>query len=272
MNIGMISDLHIDYSKEYPITEELIQLIRETRIEVLLIAGDISESVELTLNTIEQLNQDTSCKVYFVPGNHDMWDKQNTLENGFHTEENYKKYLVCPYCISGKVIELKDDWVLFGDIGWYDYSFGKGYEKEQYDEMTFGKRTWHDKLYNVWSKDNQATHQWQLQSLKKTIAPYRDKHKILVTHMVSHPAFTVPEDWSKTVNWAYFNAFLGSKDYQTLCEEENVDYALMGHVHYRGELRDGATTYVCSCLNYYNEWQSDNLGKELGLSLRVFTI
>lgn len=272
MLIGMTSDLHIDINEAYPVMDELAKLVRETRLDVLLIAGDISENAEQTLQALEQLETSTGCTIYFVPGNHDMWDKQNGKAHVRPTDEIYETYKASKYCISEKAIELKDDWVLIGNIGWYDYSFGTGYLEEEYEAMQHGGRTWNDHMYSDWTKDNKKTQRWQMETLRRAIAPYKEKHKILMTHMVSHTAFTVPLDWSETVSWAYFNAFLGSREYTTFCEEEKIDYALMGHVHYRGEYKEGATTYVCSCLNYQKEWQSSDLTKELALSLRVITI
>ena len=272
MNIGMTSDLHIDINKEYPVAKELIKLARETLLDVLLIAGDISESAELTLNTLDRISEEAGCKVYFVPGNHDMWDKSGNKAQEPKTNEVYERYRRSPYCIAEKTVLLNDDWVLFGNIGWYDYSFGDGFSAEEYDIMSHNGRTWQDRMYSVWSRDNRRTHQWQLDTLQKAVAPYRSMHKILMTHMVSHPVFTVPKNWSDKIDWAYFNAFLGSRDYQAFCKNAAVDYALMGHVHYRGEYKEGTTTYVCSCLNYYNEWKSDNFSKELALALRVITV
>ena len=272
MLIGMISDLHVDINKDYPVVDRLSELVRESGVEVLLIAGDISDSAELTLQTLNMLEQATGSRIYFVPGNHDMWDKPGTTPGELRTQEIYENYKKSKYCISEKAVLLNGDWVLIGNIGWYDYSFGNGFSKEMYQMMQYGERIWHDRLFSKWSRENEKTHRWQLETLRQAVQPYRDKHKILMTHMVSHEAFTVPADWSETVNWSYFNAFLGTKDYRRFCTEEQIDYALMGHVHYRGERKDGATTYVCSCLNYSREWKSTDFLKELALSLRVIMI
>ena len=49
MRIGLISDLHIDINKDYPIVELTAETAAEQMTDVLVIAGDISETQNQTL-------------------------------------------------------------------------------------------------------------------------------------------------------------------------------------------------------------------------------
>ncbi|MGL5904341.1 MAG: metallophosphoesterase [Cetobacterium sp.] len=124
MKIGIISDLHSDLYKEKGIdllNELNNYFIQNKDIEVLLIAGDITEDINETIKFIENLKKKIEIKIYYVPGNHDIWQKQK-IE--IPTEDIVQKYAADKNCITGKVIQLRDDLVVIGDTGWYDYSFG----------------------------------------------------------------------------------------------------------------------------------------------------
>ena len=55
MKIGFISDLHTDVNREYPVMDTLAQAAMQQDLDVLAIAGDISESPETTLREVEKL-------------------------------------------------------------------------------------------------------------------------------------------------------------------------------------------------------------------------
>lgn len=46
----------------------------------------------------------------------------------------------------------------------------------------------------------------------------------------------------------------------------------MGHVHFRKELRDSDTTYMCPCLGYQRQWRTSDLAKEINHALIDFHI
>ena len=76
MNIGVISDLHIDRHKSLKPKDyeyELIKAIQRNQVELLLIAGDISNNYKLTQAFIKSVEAQAQIKVLFIPGNHDFW-------------------------------------------------------------------------------------------------------------------------------------------------------------------------------------------------------
>ena len=67
MRVGLISDLHIDINKDYPIVELTAETAAEKKMaDVLVIAGDISETQNQTLQAIERLQSLCEFPVYYV--------------------------------------------------------------------------------------------------------------------------------------------------------------------------------------------------------------
>ena len=53
---------------------------------------------------------------------------------------------------------------------------------------------------------------------------------------------------------------------KAMCEElEEIikEHKVMGHVHYRKRILKNQVDYVCACLNYHTEWQTQDPGEEL---------
>ncbi len=92
MKIGTISDLHIEKPKSEEYINSLCRVCATKNIDLLLIAGDISEDAHLTINYIKKLNE--KIKALYVPGNHDMWNKTNKLR----TEQIYELFIKDEYC------------------------------------------------------------------------------------------------------------------------------------------------------------------------------
>lgn len=268
MKIGMISDIHVDINSNYNVKDAICKVIEEEEIECLVIAGDISNSHEVSLATIDYIIRETGIKLYFVPGNHDMWDEKKEYNNSY---EIYNKLRSHPSCLSGESKVLNEDWVIIGDIGWYDYTFGnKKYSKEEFEKMHAFERTWQDSIFVNWEKSNEEMHKFFLNRLETEIKKYASMKKILVTHMVSRKEFVVQDEFEL---WRYFNAFLGSEDYGNLYEKYKIEYALMGHVHYRKYFEHENTKYICSCLSYSKEWKkADNFIEEIRESMYIMNI
>ncbi|MDO4190000.1 MAG: metallophosphoesterase family protein, partial [Lachnospiraceae bacterium] len=74
MRTLIISDIHIDINENYDVIGELASYAKSEKTEYIIIAGDISENVELTLPAITSLEEKSGAIVLYVPGNHDMWE------------------------------------------------------------------------------------------------------------------------------------------------------------------------------------------------------
>ena len=267
MKIGFISDIHVDKNKEYPVTEVLAEKAEEHQLSCLFIAGDISNHYTTTFAFLERFHSLSGVPVYFVPGNHDMWDQSGECRDSW---EIYRRYAESPGCLIDRCVPLNEEWVATGDIGWYDYAFGNSkFSREEFERRNRYGRTWQDSLNIRWHKSDPEVHGDMIARLEKQLKKSNGKKQIVLTHMVGIRQFCVPETREM---WDYFNAFLGSPDYGTLYPKYNVRYGVMGHVHFRARYTENSIHYLCCCLNYYTEWQTDDLVHEIDEALAVLTL
>lgn len=258
MKTGFISDLHVDINEAYPVLDLLAQECRRQQLKLLLIAGDISETPERTIAAMRELRdalrEVPSCHVFYVPGNHDMWNKNCPQMD---TEEIAALYEGDPFCLAGRKTIRAGGFAAVGDIGWYDYSFADpDFSREQLDGMTWQGRTWQDKYYNSWTLDNPGQMQIRLSRLQAAMdaagrAFGRNTPLIAVTHMLPIREFTV-QDAPK--QWSFFNAFLGGEAIGDLLRQYPVRISVSGHVHYRKQLEKDGILWICPCLGYHSEW------------------
>lgn len=249
MRALVLSDIHVDINREYPVAQELGKLAKEREARLVIIAGDVSENQQESLDTLNEIEQVSGAKVLFVPGNHDLWGPQGDPDQ---IESIYDRYCQDEHCLCGRDYVLGDK-VVIGDVGWYDYSFGSGrYSFEEFERMSLAGRTWQDSLRNSWTKDNLGRTQWMLSRLEARMAAYSGKKLVVVTHMLPIKEFTVPQE---VANWSYFNAFLGTRKLGELYRRYPVEAAICGHVHYRKSLDKDGIHWMCRCLNYHSEWR-----------------
>ena len=81
MKIIIQSDLHLDYNKrkDEDIEEKYIQYMKERKEEKVIIAGDIAGSYRRTKRILRRLREEANKDVYFVIGNHDIYDDKNSV-------------------------------------------------------------------------------------------------------------------------------------------------------------------------------------------------
>lgn len=151
MKIGTISDLHIDrhpHLNPEIYLEKLCQVIKQRSIELLIIAGDISNDYRISYKFIQSIQELSGIPTYFVPGNHDLWsdqvDKTSTEILSFFRSKKE--------CLIGNPIIIHDQYAIVGHVGWYDYSYADHRFSQQ--KIASGKHygaTWQDKVRTDWS-------------------------------------------------------------------------------------------------------------------------
>ncbi len=264
MRVGLIADIHININLEYDLVELITENILENKIETLIIAGDISNNYNETVNFIDDLIAKSKISVYFVPGNHDMWSEEKD------TLKIYKAYEKHPACLINKIVHLTKKTSLIGDIGWYDYSYGnKKFSDDEFNTKQYAQKTWQDSLNTNWEMSDKEVSKMCYDNLENSLEKLNNKDIILATHFLCHEEFLVPEIREP---WEFFNAFLGSANYKDLVLKYNVKYAVMGHVHYRKQIIENNTTFICPCLNYAKEWQNDDVKKQINLAMSVIEV
>lgn len=204
--------------------------------------------------------------LWFVPGNHDMWDVNGNYKDSW---EIYKIYENEEGCLCNHPITIGKN-VLIGNIGWYDYSFGdEKYTLSDFKEKKHHERVWQDSVFTNWNQEDKELATVFQTELKHFIYSNRGKKIIAITHMIAIPELKVPVSRK---DWDYFNAFLGSDKLGKLYEKEGVDTAIMGHVHYRTCIKKNQVNYVCACLNYHTEWKTDDPQKEVSQALQEIVL
>lgn len=270
MRLGIISDIHLDINKDYNVLEEIVHQSNNQNIDHLLIAGDITNDYQSTIKAVDTMVSKLNMPLWFIPGNHDLYDIDQKYPS---TKYIYEKLSNHPSCIINKDVNLGENIVLIGDIMWYDYSLA---DTEHYDishikTKTQGGRTWKDSQYISWGKEDEEIANMFLDKLEKRIIKNQEKTIITMSHMITHEYF-LPLEYREDIG--FFYAFFGSSKIGELFKKYKTSYNIMGHIHYRRILKEDGITFICSCLNYHREWQSNpiNLKKEVRESLFILTI
>lgn len=96
----------------------MVEIVKYKKLDILLIAGDISNHYQLTHQFITQLTKQLDIPVKFVPGNHDLWEVESMT-----TQDIWNNYKSMSQCLVGKPFIVNEEWAIIGHTGWYDYSF-----------------------------------------------------------------------------------------------------------------------------------------------------
>lgn len=269
MRIGFISDLHVD-NFTYEVQDYLdtmSEIIKKNTIETLVIGGDITNSYKTTTDFVEKLQSQTNIQVYFIPGNHDLWDRASDKAD-INTMNIYKQYKEHPQCLIESPIMLNDRIGLIGHTAWYNYV---KYNKEKFslDKIKKGRYkgvTWQDKKYIQWPKEDPEMSKYFAEVIENDIQKLQAESYILVTHMITIPEFTMPLPHRV---FDFFNAYIATDDLLSLYENYPIEKSIMGHVHFRGEVERKGTLYITNSLGYVKEWRSKDMRKEIQNALYI---
>jgi len=274
MRIGALSDLHIDRNVWEMDAEEttlsiLTDIVKEKAVDVLLIAGDISNHYQKSHAFLEELAEASQVPVKFVPGNHDYWAKEHNVTDSHRINDFFNKQT---YSLVGSPYALSEDWAVVGTPGWYDYGYadqGK-YSEAQFEKKKYGFASWNDLHFVNWNQKDKAVSQAMLNQLYKDLHSVKDKNIILMTHIATHREFVVPLP-HRIYNYA--NAFLGAKGYEAVYNDfESIKYSIMGHVHFRKVVRESERTFISPCLGSSKHWTDKRLKNQLEKSLVTFDL
>lgn len=276
MNIGFISDLHLDNivqqlndKGEHATLQSLLTItineFKNKEIDLCIISGDISNELSLTKEIVRKLNK-SNIKVYYTLGNHDLWMRDKQIET------ELKLIMKDDNCLLNKFIEIDNNYVLVGMYSWYDPSFETlGYEPSYYELQ---KQLWIDSKYISWTKQtNEEVVQNQLAQTKKILNEIpHDKHIILVNHFVPHHDFIIHKE--NNDNWNFGNAFMGSQLIDQLVKEDSrIKYVTFGHSHYQfGKVKKDNITYLSFPLGYVHEWSETTYKKQFEKTLGIINI
>lgn len=248
MKIAIISDIHLDVNKNFPVLLTLVDLCNEKKIDRLVVAGDISNDYKDIFYLIDVFKRKTQTNMHFVPGNHDLY-----TSGGKDSNTIYRELCRLNECLVAYPVDL-GDWVLVGEAGWYDYSFkDKCFSTEQIQKKFYMGRVLADKKYFEWGMRDEEINDFFLKNLEKQMKQFQDKRIISVTHSVPYKKF-VTYKASDSV-WNYFCAFMGSEKIGELYDRYKVEVAIFGHTHVFHNETHKTTLCLCRPLGYHWEWK-----------------
>ena len=141
MRVFAISDLHLDYDDNKHWLEQLSNTDYQS--DMLILAGDISDNITL-LGWCFSTLQHKFKRVFFVPGNHDLWVRGNS---GITSIDKFE--MVCRLAKEHNICMNSHQYGSLSIVpllSWYDYSFGLPCEKLLKAWMDFHVCDWPDDM------------------------------------------------------------------------------------------------------------------------------
>lgn len=266
MRIGVISDIHLDVNKHFPVLESLCDFCNENHLDKIIIAGDFASDFSVVSYIIDYFNKNTRTKLHFVLGNHDLY-----ICRGKNSKQIYDALSRFKECLVNCPVDL-GEWVIIGDTGWYDYSYrDKFYTIEQIQKKSCGGMTWADKRYFQWGVEDIEVNNYFLNNLENLLMKYHRKKIIAVTHTVPFRDFVIYKKEEPV--WNYFSAFIGSEKIGQLYEKYSVKVAVFGHTHFRFNEKRENMLCLCRPLGYYFEWKNpSDIQKEIQDAVYILEI
>ena len=268
MKIAILSDVHLDMNSNY-VGEDLlpvfVQYLKEKEPDLILIAGDISDHVISSLTILEAIEQRLGVKTLFIPGNHDVWIKQN--ENSL---TNYQTFANHPSSLIDTPYLLSNDYVIIGEMGWFDYTLVAPHIPFQKVKNTL--TDWGDHKYTNWGCDHVTLTQRMIEKVEKQLLLHQDKKIIFATHFVPYREFLSVSN--SYMDWNLYNAFMGSSKLGDLLNRHsNVEYVIFGHTHERfGTTDSHHKKIICNPLGYIGERSKQVFQQELEQSVTMIQL
>ncbi len=255
MRIAAISDLHVlPDGSDIELLSSIKRRVEEISPDVFVIAGDISDQLELVSKSLSQLRV-PDCTNLFVAGNHDIWFEDGKSPTSL---DKYSKH-IREMCDKNGFIHLPDhqfiydDIAFVGSIGWYDYSFRRaelGIPIENYEQKEYRGAVWYDIFKIDWRfSDIEATALFN-QKLEYDLSTLPDDvtQVVYVSHHLPFRELTVYKD---RLPWDFHSAFMGAQSTgQILKNDERFILSISGHSHVRNKIQIGNITAMTVPLGY----------------------
>lgn len=257
MKLLSFSDLHLDHNNkelDRDITPEIAAYIREVAPDRVIVAGDMAGSSERCIPYIEELERLSGVPLSYIPGNHSIWTLNKQADASWREYEQLKQH---HSSLIDRPLHLNDEWVLIGDMGWYDYSFKEPHRTR--DEIVRERnQIWKDSALARWGISDEQVCQLMLDKFERQLTEHQDKKIVFVNHFIPYPEFVpVSQTWEV---WNMIRPFMGTARLGELLDRHpQVRYVIFGHIHHRigTKLRNGQTV-ICNPLGYVKEWRTSD--------------
>ena len=291
MKIVVFSDIHSDINKKRQDSKFLIKLanyIDSISPEVLIVAGDVASSTAEIQHFFEELKLLKIKFKLYCPGNHDIWVNQKSSDGSWI---KYKSLLPDLCNIYGwhflpnnpKII---DRTAFVGTMGWYDYSMRNIKWDDRINLTTYENKTnpitgstWMDREFAKFGNYNDKKLSYYFNSdlidnLNKIGISIKhpdfqnnqisEKINLKFNTIICTSHFVPFKEFIKSsgsLNWDYFNAFMGNLtlgEIINLIPNEYRRISLFGHTHFPQYSRvNGGVEAYCAPLGYSHEWEHD---------------
>lgn len=236
MKILHLADLHLGKilqeqslleDQEYML-KEIIKIIKEEKVETILIAGDVydrsvppAEAVSLLDDFLKILIKELKIKVFIIAGNHDSKDR---LGFGSRIFEDEGLYIESKYTGNLKKVKLQDE---YGKINVYMLPFVKPVEVKQFFK---------DDLENNYNTAiNKIIEKEQINTKERNI---------IMVHQFITAGTRLPERTESEV------LSLGGIENVDVSNFNNFDYVAIGHVHRPQQIGRDTARYAGTMLKY----------------------
>jgi putative phosphoesterase len=267
MKIAILSDIHEGLNRKQTASNIMDILKRWLKVnspDLFIVGGDMTAGAYKSLDRLNELqNHVPNTKILFVHGNHDVYHEDSKLASEI--------LLQFPGNIGNGPIEIGTDWVVIGDGGWYDYTFGiPSINEEEFSIGMHNGFTWPDKSYAHWPHSDVDMTSHYVAKLEDQLRQYTNKKIIFVTHFVPFKKFV---KYKGELSWDFFNAMMGSTRFGELAVKYHVKKYIFGHIHTRYHETYEGIEVICNPLGYYpHEWNHLSAEEEIFSTIKVIEI
>lgn len=231
MRLFATSDLHTDYKENFRWLQELSNT--EYRDDVLIVAGDVSDRLEVIRETLLLLRSKFR-RLLFTPGNHELWVR------GVDINSIEKFQLILNLCdelnISTRPLRLENLWVV-PLFSWYDGVFKP--------EMN----AWADFHFCKWPADTAPLSDYFLRLNTPNLKPY-DAPVISFSHFIPRVDLLPPKEYLR-ISWLGKVSVCAALDRQI--RQLNSSVHICGHTHTTFDRVIDGVRYVQNSVKYPKE-------------------
>jgi hypothetical protein len=240
MRVFAVSDIHVDYGLNWRWICGLSNL--DYRDDVLIVAGDVSDSLTRLAVTLETLAGKFRHLLY-VPGNHELW----VVRDPVHWTSLEKFDQVCEVArCSGASMEVfrHKDLAIVPLLGWYDFSFGVPSSDLRAAWMDFHACRWPEKF----DMADVARHFESLNQIE-----LREADRVITfSHFL--PRIDILPTWTP-LQKRFLDPVLGATRLETQVRALNSRLHVYGHSHMNHCVLIHGVSYVNCALGYPHEHQ-----------------
>lgn len=242
MRIFAISDLHTDFKENWQLIEQIpASLYRD---DVLIVAGDIADHIEVIRRTLSLLRSRFKMVLY-TPGNHEFWVRQ---EEGDSIEKLFKLLTLCHNLdVRTTPTRVNDLWVV-PLFSWYDSEFDDGPTDDELEG-------WADFHYCKWSLEGRSACEYLLNLNVPNIKRY-DGTVISFSHFL--PRLDLLPDRDK-LKFKGLPKVAGCSLLESQIRELGSAIHVFGHSHINRDCEIDGVRYVQNALSYPRERLSPDL-------------